>query len=328
MSVQNTVRSYLGIAKEVTKGTPVAPTDFIPVLASKLKPVDVIGELYDEGLRGSLIKNYNYIPGRTNSTFDFGGPVFADTFGYAVGGLLGSVTTTGASAPYTHTMSIKNATAAAADAQPTSFTLTDFYAAAVRAYAGIQIHDLSLKFTSDGMLDYDAKGTGWLSTSASTPTPSFSSVLPIPTWIGTVSIGGSTVSNSVDGSIDMTRPVTPIFGISNTQNPYSVFVGALETKGKIRFVMEDNTELTRYLTNTQPAIVLNWAQGTGATATQIQATITKGAYVAAVIDRSKDFVEIEVDINAQGNTTDVGSTAGYGNIKWVLQNAKVSGTYQ
>lgn len=328
MSVQNTVRSYLGIAKEVTKGTPVAPTDFIPVLASKLKPVDVIGELYDEGLRGSLIKNYNYIPGRTNSTFDFGGPVFADTFGYAVAGLLGSVTTTGASAPYTHTMSIKNATAAGADAQPTSFTLTDFYAAAVRAYAGIQIHDLSLKFTSDGMLDYDAKGTGWLSTSASTPTPSFSSVLPIPTWIGTVSIGGSTVSNSVDGSIDMTRPVTPIFGISNTQNPYSVFVGALETKGKIRFVMEDNTELTRYLTNTQPAIVLNWAQGTGATATQIQATITKGAYVAAVIDRSKDFVEIEVDINAQGNTTDVGSTAGYGNIKWVLQNAKPSGTYQ
>lgn len=328
MSVQNTVRSYLGIAKEVTKGTPVAPTDFIPVLASKLKPADVIGELYDEGLRGSLIKNYNYIQGRTNSTFDFGGPVFADTFGYSLGGLLGSVTTTGASAPYTHTITIKNATAVGADAQPTAFTLTDFYAANVRAYAGIQIHDLSLKFTSDGMLDYDAKGTGWESVSASTPTPSFSSVLPIPTWIGTVSIGGTAVSNSVDGSIDMTRPVTPIFGISNTQNPYQVFLGALETKGKIRFVMENNDELTRYLTNTQPAIVINWAQGAGATATQIQATITKGAYVAAVIDRSKDYVEIEVDINAQGNTTDVGSTAGFGNIKWQLQNAKPSGTYQ
>lgn len=328
MPVLNTVRSYLGIAKEVTKGTPVAPTDFIPVLASKLKPADIIGELYDEGLRGSLIKNYNYIPGRTNSTFDFGGPVFADTFGYAVAGLLGSVTTTGASAPFTHTVSIKNATAVGADAQPTSFTLTDFYAANVRAYAGIQIHDLSLKFTSDGMLDYDAKGTGWASTAASTPTPSFSSVLPIPTWVGTVSIGGSTISNSVDGNIDMTRPVTPIFGIQNTKNPYQVFLGALETKGKIRFIMEDNNELTRFLTNTQPAITLNWAQGAGASATQVQFTITKGAYVAAVIDRSKDYVEIEVDINAQGNTTDVGSTGGQGNIRWVLQNAKPSGTYQ
>jgi hypothetical protein len=178
------------------------------------------------------------------------------------------------------------------------------------------------------MLDYDAKGTGWLSTSASTPTPSFSSVLPIPTWIGTVSIGGVTVSNSVDGSIDMTRPVTPIFGIQNTQNPYQVFLGALETKGTIRFVMENNDELTRYLTNTQPAIVINWAQGAGATATQIQATITKGAYVAAMIDRSKDYVEIEVNLNAQGNTTDTGSTGGFGNIKWQLQNAKPSGTYQ
>jgi hypothetical protein len=328
MPVQNTVRSYLGIAKEVTKGTPVAPTDFIPVLASKLKPVDVIGELYDEGLRGSLLKQYNYIPGRTNSTFDFGGPVFADTIGYALGGLLGSVTTTGGSAPYTHAISIKNATSVGADAQPTSFTLTDFYAAEVRAYAGIQIHDFSLKFTSDGLLDYDAKGTGWASTAASTPTPSFSSVLPIPTWVGTVSIGGSTISNSVDGNIDMTRAVTPIFGIQNSKNPYQVFLGGLETKGKIRFIMEDNSELTRFLTNTQPAITLNWAQGAGASATQVQFTVTKGAYVAAVIDRSKDYVEIEVDISAEANTTDTGSTGGFGNIRWILQNAKPSGTYQ
>ena len=46
MAVQNSVRSYLGIAKETTKGTPVAPTDFIPVTASKMKPVDVIGPLF------------------------------------------------------------------------------------------------------------------------------------------------------------------------------------------------------------------------------------------------------------------------------------------
>jgi len=328
MTVQNTHRSYLGIAKEATKGTPVTPTDFIPVVASKLKPVDLIGELYDTGLRGSLVQNYNYIPGRTHSTFDFGGAVFADTFGYVLGGLLGDVTTTGSTAPYTHTISVKNATATGADAQPTAFTLTDYYAANVRAYAGIQVHEVSLKFTSDGLLDYDAKATGWASTTAATPTPSFSSVLPIPTWVATVSIGGSTIANSVDGSIDLTRPVTPIFGINNTKNPYQVFVGALETKGKIRFVMEADTELTRFLTNTQPAITFNWSQGTGATATQVQFTTTKGAYVATMIDRSKDFVEIEVDINAQGNTTDAGASAGYSNIKWVLQNAKTSGTYQ
>jgi hydroxymethylpyrimidine/phosphomethylpyrimidine kinase len=126
----------------------------------------------------------------------------------------------------------------------------------------------------------------------------------------------------------MTRPVTPVYGISNTQNPYNVFLGALEVKGQFKFVMENDTELTRFLTNTQPAIVLNWANGTGASATQIQATLTKGAYTAAVIDRSKDFVEVAVDLTGIANTTDAGASGGYAPIKWVFQNAVASGTYQ
>ena len=327
MSVQQSVRSYLGIAKEVTKGTPVAPTDFIPVMKDSLKPADIIDPLYDTGLRGSNVVNYNYIPGRTRSTLDFSSAVFADTVGYALAGLLGSVATTGSTAPFTHTISLKNSATPAADDQPISYTLTDFYAAAVRAYPGCQFSDFSLKFNADGMLEYDAKTTGWLSASASTPTPSFSTVLPTPVWQGTVSIGGSQVATSMTGNIDMKRNVTPVYGISQTQNPFNIFLGPLETTGKITFIMEDNTELTRYLTNTQPAIVLNWAYGAGAAAVQIQATLTKGAYTAAVIERGQDFVQVTVDLNAQGNTTDAGSTAGFSNIKWVLQNAKASGTY-
>ena len=321
MSVQNTHRSYLGIAKETTKGTPVAPTTFIPVLASTLKPVDAYGALYDEGLRGSLVKNYNYVQGRGNFTFDFGGAAFADTIGFPIAGLLGEDVLTGASAPYTHTISLKNSGTTAADAQPASFTLTDFYAANVRSYPGIQFHDFSLKFTSEGLLEYDAKATGWLSSTVSTPTPSFSTILPTPVWYGTVSVAGTTVSNAVTGNLDMKRPVSPIFGIGNTQNPYQVFVGALEVTGKVTFLMEADTQLTNFLTNTQPALVFNWAQGTGAAATQIQATVTKGAYTAAAIERSKEYVEITVDINAQGNLTDSG-TVGYSPIKWVIQNAK------
>ena len=51
--------------------------------------------------------------------------------------------------------------------------------------------------------------------------------------------------------------------------------------------------------------------------------MTKGAYTLAVIERSKDFVEVVVDFNAQGNLTDAGIT-GYSPIKWVVKNA-VSG---
>jgi hypothetical protein len=327
MSVQQSVRSYLGIAKEATRGTAVAPTDFIPVMKDALKPVDIVDPLYDTGLRGSNALNYNYIPGRTRSTVDFGGAVFADTVGYAIAGVLGSVATTGASAPFTHTISLFNSLTSNVDVQPISYTLTDFYAVDVRSYPGCQFSDFSLKFNADGMLEYDAKSTGFQSELVADPTPTFSTVLPTPVWRGTVSIGGSTVSTAMSGNIDMTRPATPIYGISNTQDPYQVFLGPLEVTGKITFVMEDDSQLLNFLNNSQPALVFNWAYGAGASAVQIQATLTKGAYTTGVIERGEDFVQVTVDINAQANTTDDGASGGFSPIKWVLQNAKASGTY-
>jgi len=328
MVARSSVRSYLGIAKEVTKGTAVAPTAFIPVAQGKLKPVDIIDPLFDEGLRGSNVKTYNYIPGRTRSTFDFGGPVFPDTIPWAVAGLMGSVATVGASAPYTHTISLKNSAALAADTQPTSFTLYDFYTAGARQYTGCQVHDFSLSFNADGMIEYDAKATGWASATTTAATPSFSAVLPTPVWQGTVTIGGTAVSTAVEGKIDVKRAASAIYGIANTQNPYQIFVGALEVTGSFKFVMDDDTELTRFLTNTQPSITLDWSNGAGATATQFAMTLTKGAYHAAVIDRSKDYVEIDVEITGIANTTDAGSSGGYSPIKFTSKNAVASGTYQ
>ena len=327
MSVQQSVRSYLGIAKEATRGTAVAPTDFIPVMKDALKPVDIVDPLYDTGLRGSNALNYNYIPGRTRSTVDFGGAVFADTVGYGIAGLLGSVATTGASAPFTHTISLFNSLTSNVDVQPISYTLTDFYAVDVRSYPGCQFSDFSLKFNADGMLEYDTKTTGFQSELVADPTPTFSTILPTPVWRGTVSIGGSTVATAMTGNIDMKRPATPIYGISNTQDPYQVFLGPLEVTGKITFVMEDDSQLLNFLNNSQPALVFNWAYGAGASAVQIQATLTKGAYTTGVIERGEDFVQVSVDFNAQANTTDDGASGGFSPIKWVIQNAKPSGTY-
>ena len=327
MTVQASVRSYLGIAKETTKGTVVAPTDFIPVAKDSLKPQDMVDPLYDTGLRGSNVLNYNYIPGRKHSTFDFGGAVFADTIGYAIAGVMGACATTGASAPFTHTISLLNSLTSGTDTQPISYTLTDFYAVDVRSYPGCQFSDFSLKFNADGMLEYDTKTTGFSSSTVSDPTPTFSTVLPTPVWRGTVSIGGSAVSTAMNGNIDMKRPATTIYGVASTQDPFQVFLGPLEVTGKITFIMEDDAQLTNFLNNSQPAIVLNWAYGAGAAAVQIQATITKGAYTAAVIERGQDFVQVTIDLNAQANTTDDGASGGFAPIKWVLQNAKASGTY-
>lgn len=322
------VKSYLGIAKEVTKGTPVAATNFIPFTMNSFKPMDVIGSLYDTGLRGSMAENYAYLQGRKHTTIDVGGPAFADTIGYFIAGVLGDVSTSGASAPYTHTIALKNAVASGGDAQPTSFTITDFYTANTRYYPGCQVTDFSLTFNADGMLEYTAKLMGFPSTTTTAPSPSFSTVLPTQVWTGTVTIGGVAVGYTKSASLDLARKAEPIFGISNTQSPYQIFLGSLTAGGRATFVMESDTELTRYLTNTQPSLTFDFSTGAGATATQIAFTLTKGAYTTATIERSTDHVEVTVDFSGIANTTDVGATAGYSPIKFTLKNALVSGTYQ
>jgi hypothetical protein len=178
------------------------------------------------------------------------------------------------------------------------------------------------------MLEYTAKLMGFPSSTTSVASPSFSAVVPTPVWRGSVSIGGSTVGYTTDGSLTLTRSSEVIFGIDTTQGPYEVFVGALDATGNFTFVMENDAELTRFLTNTQPALTLTFAQGAGASATSIAFTITKGAYTAAAIDRSADHVSIAVDFSAIANATDAGSTGGFAPIKWTLQNAVASGTYQ
>lgn len=320
------VRSYLGIAKEVTPATPVAATDFIPVMKDSFKPVDIIAPLMDNGLRGSMTDNYTYLQGRRHTEIDVAGPVFADTVGYWIGGVLGRVDTTGSSAPYTHIISLKNATTG--DAQPTSFTLEDYYVSGNRYYPGCKVTEFSMTFNSDGMLEYTAKLMGHPTQTTSAASPSFSAVTPTPVWRGSVSIGGSSVGYTTDGSITMTRKAEAIFGINTEQGPYEVFVGALDVTGSLTFVMENDDQLTNFLSNTQPALVFTWAQGAGATATSISFTVSKGAYTTAVIDRSPDHVQLTVDLTGIATTTDAGATGGYAPIKWELENAVVSGTYQ
>ena len=84
----------------------------------------------------------------------------------------------------------------------------------VRAYPGAQFTDFTLKFNADGMLEYETKTTGWASATASTPTPSFSTILPTQVWQGAVTVGGPTITKAMTGEISMNGPVKPGNGIA------------------------------------------------------------------------------------------------------------------
>jgi hypothetical protein len=316
-----TYLSFLGIAKEAVKGTAVAAVDYIPI--TSVSPQDTVMYLPDKGMRGSQVDIYDEISGPTFSEFAFGGDVFPDTIGYALAGVLGDVATTGASAPYTHTFAVKNST----DGQPTSYTLSDYNATTTRQFAGCQFTELGFKFSGDGLLTFDAKATGNASATTTKPTNSYTAVTPIAAWKGAITIGGSAVTTLLDGTCDIKRSVSVIHTLDGTANPYRIFIGPASVSGKLSFVAEDETELTRYLTNTKPSLLIDFTQGAGGTLTEVKLNMTKAAYTVGTINRGKDYVAVDVTYTAVANTTDIGASGGYSQIKATIQNAKPSATY-
>jgi len=319
---QPTFRSFLGIAKETTFGTAVAATAYLPV--KSMKPKDKLALLDDAGMRGSMVDSYGKIAGPVFAEYDFEGDVFPDTVGYALAGVLGDVTVTGASAPYTHAMAVLNS----GTGQPPSYTLSDYYAIATRQFAGVKFSEVGIKFAGDGLLTYSAKAVSLASATTSAPTPSYTAVAPLAGWVGAVTIGGSGNLTLIDGECTIKRPVAVMHTVDGTQAPYALWSGPVTVSGKMNLVMEDDTQLLNYLNNSQPSLDINYAQGAGASAVQVKLHMTKAAYGSAEIERGKDYIGLSVDFEAIANTTDVGGSGGYSPIKVTLQNALPSGTYK
>lgn len=144
-------RSTFGCAKETTAGNALPATDFFPW--TSLKTNVVPGFIEDNGVRGSMVDVYSFIPGIIHGELDFGGPCYADSLGYLIQSLLPNVATVGGSAPFSHTFAALNS----ADGQPKSLTFVENDGVQTIAYPGSKCSDLSLKFSDDGILEYTAK---------------------------------------------------------------------------------------------------------------------------------------------------------------------------
>jgi hypothetical protein len=322
---QPTPRSFMGIAKEATKGTGVAASNYIPVRT--FNPKDVYKYIDDLGMRGSMVKVYNVVQGVVQSQIEFGGDAFSDSIGWPLFSVLGAADFT-AGPPNIHTMAVKNTT----DGQATGQTISDTYipnvSANTRQFPGAQCSEVAFRFNADGLLEYTARYEGFKSAVVANPTASFTALVPMAAWRGVTTIGGSGNLNLQTGELTIKRQVSAIFNVSGSQSPKSVWQGPVEVDGRATFIMEDDTELTRYLTNTPPIFLLAFSQGAGGTAELIQFTMTKCAYVVGEPVRSKDYVECNITFKGIANTTDA-NTAGTGQspIKVVLNNAMATGSY-
>jgi len=168
-------------------------------------------------------------------------------------------------------------------------------------------------------------------TVASVTSPTTFTVTSSVSASATYTSGGTVSWNATvklaEGNINVSRPLSPIFTIDGTQNPYQIFQGAVEVAGALKLVYEDDVDLLRFLNNTQPTLDVTFTQGAGTTQTSMQYHLSKCAFEVAKIDRSKDYVELDVTFKGIANTTDVGASLGYSPIKITLKNAKSTAVY-
>jgi hypothetical protein len=94
-TVAPSVRSWLGIAREITVGTPVLPIVTIPLDKGSYEPEDTPMFLPDEAIRGAMALLYGEILGVEDATFSYGGPVFGDVYGFFLDNTFGDLSSVG-----------------------------------------------------------------------------------------------------------------------------------------------------------------------------------------------------------------------------------------
>ena len=126
------VLSWLGIARELTVGTPVNPVITHPLNQSSFEPEDTPKFLDDKAIRGSMTDLFYKVLGVESGTFNFGGPNFLDSHGYFMDNVFGDLSTTCSTVATANTVTnpatsatalAVGATTATVGSVPTQFTV-------------------------------------------------------------------------------------------------------------------------------------------------------------------------------------------------------------
>ena len=127
------VLSWLGIARELTGGTPLVPVITHPLDQADYSPEDMPKFLDDKAIRGSMTDLFYKTLGVESASFSFGGPNFLDSHGYFFDNVFGDLSTVGSS------LANPSTTSGVMPVGSTNMTLAAAPPAAYTANAVIQI---------------------------------------------------------------------------------------------------------------------------------------------------------------------------------------------
>jgi hypothetical protein len=325
-------KAFLGIAPESTPGTAVAPT--FTFAFDKFDPEDKPKMLDDPSLVGSMVTLHNRQLGVIVADWSLDAPMYPDVLPFLIENIMGDVTHTGSSAPYTHAASTKNS----GNGQPKSHTWTHYQGitatSGARQYASSCLSDLSIKFDAAAALcKITAKGMSWSSAPAtSAPTSAPSAENPVASWRGVVGIGGTAVGapalNIQTLELDIKRKLEAHFTLQNAQNPYVIQRGAISVSGKMTVVAADESPQVALLAGTQQQMQLILANGgSGAAARSLQIDGNQMSYKAVKLDQSKTATLYGVEFDLIANSTNAGASGGISPAKLTVVNGNAGTVY-
>lgn len=289
-----TALGHVGLAFEATYGTAVPPVAYIPY--DSIKVEDDIKKVTDEGRRAVLSKEFAVYNATRSSKVEVDFNAYPDILGYLFKAFFGQDSVSGANPNYTHTFKVLNA------ADP-SLTLSDYNAVTERQYAGSVLDELSLKFDTENVMKASAKFQGKASAIGTTTTPTFTQLTPFMGFQLTASIGGTANLNVVGGEVSFKQENKLLFTANNTQDPSKFAAGRMEASGKLTFDVEDESEYLLYTSGNQPSLSLTFAINAN---TSLQISFGKIDISKAPIDRSQEFLRVDMDFKALFNSTDNG----------------------
>jgi hypothetical protein len=298
---------WVGAAKETAYGTPAAaPTIWIPVDGSSVKWKPNQAMLSDQALRGLMGVDFQQVQGMRYDTLDYKSYLYMDSVYQHFLAILGTPdAVTGTTDPWLHKTSLLNA-AGSNEAQPISFTMFYFDGAECWQIPGCMLAQLKTTVKVDALTTLEASWMGLPATkmgAAPVNTPSTSK--PIPAWSGTISLGGTALSQFSSVELDYKRDAAAVNTINASQSPLAIFSGGFTVSGQLTALFQGGTDvnMTDYLANTQPPLVVKSSPiGDVTHFLQLQSSVV--AYDSSEVVGSNKWMEVQAQFKGLMNATD------------------------
>lgn len=186
---------------------------------------------------------------------------------------------------------------------PPSLTVWDFDGEQWRQLTACQIDELNIKGNATSLATYTTTifGNPALE-NATNPAGSYTAIQTPAPWTFTGLING-VVKPIVDWEVDLKRGVAPIPALQGIQEYYEYFASALECTAKLTFMeLSSSPYLADFQNGVQQPLDFNIYDLKTGNYMNIHSSLAE--YKTGKLDRSKEYVEVQVDVQLLPTATD------------------------